>query len=518
MTTEGEVGRSFAGAFSGDALAHVILKTAVDGMVAISEEGIIQFFNPAACAMFGYEECVVVGKNVSILMPEPDASHHDAHIRQYLSSGNAKVIGIGREVLGRRNDGSEFPIELAVSEVFVDDRRMFLGILRDISERKHAEVEKDKLLRNLNQRNREMTCLYRVGEVLRAADDPAGLFREVVKLVPPAFQFPELARARLVFDDETFADPAFRETPYLQAADIVVAGRNRGLLEVAYIEKPPTVGQAAFLREERDLIAGIAGIVAVTVERREAEAQVIQASKLASIGELAAGVGHEINNPVNGIMNCADILLRQFDEDSDNHQFAKLILSEADRIAKIVRNLLSFSRQDKESHSPARLCDIVDKVLSLSTKRFMKSHIKLIVDVPQDLPKLRCRNEQLQQVLMNLLINSLHALDEKYPAQHPDKCLYITAAQHSLNGTPGLRLTVEDHGAGIAPANIRRLFDPFFTTKGRDKGTGLGLSVSRSMVKDHDGTIAVESEIGTFTRFLVDLPLKHGAVLDKEKT
>jgi signal transduction histidine kinase len=139
----------------------------------------------------------------------------------------------------------------------------------------------------------------------------------------------------------------------------------------------------------------------------------------------------------------------------------------------------------------------------------MKSHVDLRVDVPDDLPKIKCRSEQLQQVLMNLIINSLHALDEKYPKSHPDKVLSLTALPVELADRPFLRLTVEDRGCGIKPADMERLFDPFFTTKGRDKGTGLGLSVSDGIVREHGGQITVESEQGSFARFHVDVPLDN---------
>jgi signal transduction histidine kinase len=260
------------------------------------------------------------------------------------------------------------------------------------------------------------------------------------------------------------------------------------------------------------LITAIAAALAEMVERRDAESKVIQASKLASIGELAAGVGHEINNPLNGIINCADILIQVLADRPKDRQFAELIRSESERIARIVQNLLTFSRQDRESHSPARLLDIVDAVLSLSRKKIAKSHVRLNVEVSEDLPRVKCRSEQMQQVLMNLIINALHALDEKYPGVDADKVLHITAKQQQVDALPWLRLTVEDHGCGIAPIHMDRLFDPFFTTKSREVGTGLGLSVSDGIVKDHGGRITVESEFGKFARFHVELPLDNGWV------
>jgi signal transduction histidine kinase len=155
------------------------------------------------------------------------------------------------------------------------------------------------------------------------------------------------------------------------------------------------------------------------------------------------------------------------------------------------------------------LIDIVNVVLSLSRKSIAKAHIDLNVDVPEDLPKVRCRSERIQQVLMNLIINAIHALDERYHGADDNKRLFIRGGVIANGRKRLMRLTVEDWGTGIEPIHIDRLFDPFFTTKGRDKGTGLGLSVSDGIVKEHGGTLSVESELGSYTRFHVDLPLER---------
>lgn len=495
------------GSNDADVWTRAIVENSVDAIIAITAHGIIEFFNPAAERMFGYTRDEVLGKNVSMLMPSPYQEEHDGYLKNYLETGVAKVIGVGRETVARRKDGSLFPIDLSVSDVQMAGRRMFAGVIHDTTRRKQTQEEKDRLLQHLNKRNIEITCLYKVNESIRSREFLSDTFQDVAQQIRLACLYPDIARGRVTFDGEAFIDVPFEETPWRLAADIVAADRKRGSVEVFYLEERASLDEGPFLKEERDLIEAVASALGETVERREAQAKVIHASKLASIGELAAGVGHEINNPVNGIMNCADILLTQFAPGSKNHQFAGLVKSEAERIAKIVRNLLTFSRQEKERHSPARLCDIVETVLSLSRKKIMKSHVDLRVDVPEDLPKIKCRSEQLQQVLMNLIINSLHALDEKYPDSDPGKILIIKAAPIDYEGRPFLQLTVEDRGCGIKQAHMERLFDPFFTTKGRDKGTGLGLSVSDGIVREHGGQITVESEEGKFARFLVDLPL-----------
>lgn len=496
---------------------RAILETAVDGIMTANEFGMVEYMNPAAERMFGYSTEEVVEQHVEMLIPMPDIGPADEP-EDPSGMRIARIIGLRREVVGRKKDGTPFPLELSVSEVRLDNRRIYTGILHDITQRKRAQEEKDQLLRDLNKRNVEITCLYRVGELIRSRQLVNEVFEGVAKYIGSAFLYPTIARARITFDGETYLSQPFEPTPWKLSADIFVGGRYRGSVQLFYVEERPTRYEGPFLREERDLIDAIALVMSATIERREAEVQIIQASKLASIGELAAGVGHEINNPVNGILNLADILSEQFPADSRNRQFIDLIHSEAERIAGIVRNLLTFSRQDREHHSPARLFDIVEAVLSLSRKKIEKSHVHLAVDVPENLPRIRCRSEQLQQVVMNLIINALHALDEKHPGTDPDKLLSLRARKMLLKGRHWLRLTVEDHGTGIAPAHMDRLFDPFFTTKGREIGTGLGLSVSDGIVKEHGGRMSVESEVGRYARFHVDLPLGDDAEAGKEAT
>ena len=487
--------------YHSDLWTRAIVETAVDGVLTLDVSGTIQFINPAAERMFGYASTEVVGQAVEKLLPLDYTIGHRHFGDAYRAGRLSGPRMPGRELIGRRRDGTTFPVEISVSEVVQGEHRIFTCILHDITDRRRRQEE-------LNKRNIELTCLYRAGEAMRSFDLLSDLFQEVVSLICPAFTYPEIARCRLTFDGDRYVSSPFSATPWRLATDIVVEGRKRGEVEVFYLEGRPTLEEGPFLREERELVDAITRDIGFTIERREAEVKVIQASKLASIGELAAGVGHEINNPLNGIINCADILASDFAEDTRQRRFADLIRSESERIANIVRNLLTFARQDREHYSPARLCDIVESVLSLSRKKITKSHIHLSVETPEDLPKLCCRSEQLQQVVMNLIINALDALDERYKGMNPDKVLNIVAEPMERLGKQFIRLTVEDHGCGIAPAHAERLFDPFFTTKGRDKGTGLGLSISDAIVRQHGGQITVESELGRYARFLVDLLLE----------
>jgi len=263
--------------------------------------------------------------------------------------------------------------------------------------------------------------------------------------------------------------------------------------------------------------ARISGIIQDITERKQLEqeraaleVQMRQQQKLESIGTLASGVAHEINNPLTGILNYAQLIQDRLPGDSPLAEFTGEIMHETQRVATIVRNLLTFARNEKQSHSPARIADIVEAVLSLVRAVIRHDQITLQVSVPEDLPQLKCRSQQIQQVIMNLVTNARDALNERYPGHHPDKVLSLETQLLERAERRWIRLTVQDHGTGIAPEVQERMFDPFFTTKGRDKGTGLGLSISHGIVKDHHGQWTVESEPGQFTRMHVDLPVDNG--------
>ncbi len=250
-------------------------------------------------------------------------------------------------------------------------------------------------------------------------------------------------------------------------------------------------------------------------ERQRMQAQLIQSQKLESIGTLAGGVAHEINNPIMGVMGYAQLIQDKLGPDSPVAEYVTEIGKEAERVAMIVKNLLSFARLDKQNSSPASLHDIVEATLSMIRAVLRHDQVMLEVNMPHNLPQIKCHSQQIQQVIMNLVTNARDALNQKYPGPDANKKVVISAMETTMSlddsdrRIRAVRLTVEDHGSGI-PEDLRtRIFEPFFTTKPRDKGTGLGLSINHGIVKDHGGLLSVESEIGQWTRFHVDLPVER---------
>jgi PAS domain S-box-containing protein len=241
--------------------------------------------------------------------------------------------------------------------------------------------------------------------------------------------------------------------------------------------------------------------------RKRAEAEAMRARHLASLGELAAGVAHEINNPINGIINYAQILVNRSKEDTKEHDIACRIIKESDRIASIVNSLLSFAHEIKEEKHPVNIGNLISETLSLSGAQLRKDGIKLKVDIPENLPSINAQPQQLEQVFLNIISNSRYALNKKYSSATENKILEISVKQELVNNYPYIQMIFYDNGTGI-PANLLdKIMNPFFTTKPSGEGTGLGLSISHGIIMDHGGKIVFESVEGEFTKVIISLPI-----------
>jgi PAS domain S-box-containing protein len=236
-------------------------------------------------------------------------------------------------------------------------------------------------------------------------------------------------------------------------------------------------------------------------QRQEMQAKVNQSERLAAIGELAAGVAHEINNPVNTIINCAQ-LVQDGDVSADH---CRTIIEEGGRIAAIVKDLLEFARDDRDIPQATSVAEVVQRTLRLLGENLKRHGISVRTDVPEGLPPVAARPQKLQQVLLNLLINAKEALKER-AARRDRPCIELRAGPGPDPARP-VQVCVRDNGPGVAPQVRDRLFDPFVTTKRATGGTGLGLSISRSIIEGYGGTIEFESVPGESTEFRVSLPV-----------
>lgn len=240
-------------------------------------------------------------------------------------------------------------------------------------------------------------------------------------------------------------------------------------------------------------------------EKLQLRAEAMRASQLAALGELAAGVAHEINNPLNGIINFAQLLLDR-ELPPEEHEFARHIIGEGHRVAEIVSNLLTFSRKPLEEPHPLSLAEALHGVLKLTTVNLRHDNILLEVDIAPDLPPVVGHFQQLQQVLLNVISNACYALNQKYPGVDPHKRLQIGMHRFDSEGDCWVRTSITDYGTGIPADLLDKVCDPFFTSKPQGAGTGLGMSISHGIVAAHNGRLLLSSSHGAWTRVVIDLP------------
>ena len=239
-------------------------------------------------------------------------------------------------------------------------------------------------------------------------------------------------------------------------------------------------------------------------------AEAMRTTHLVSLGELAAGVAHEVNNPINSIINYAQILSNKSPKETEQNDIANRIIKEGMRIAVIVKGLLSFAREGKEERFPVHIEEILEDSLALTQSHMDRCGIRVVVDLPRDLPEVIANPQQIQQVFLNLISNARYALDQKYPRTHDNKVLEIRVKEAIFDERPCLNVSFHDRGTGIAADKMGKIMIPFFSTKPTGKGTGLGLSISHGIIDDHGGKLVVHSVEGEWTEVVVTLPAKVG--------
>lgn len=356
----------------------------------------------------------------------------------------------------------------------------------------------------LRERVKELSGLY---EIAQLAARP-GLGREellagIVALLPGAWQYPEIAVAELELDGEAFRAGREGEIVARQSAPVVIGGRSRGRLDVGYVEPRPELGEGPFLAEERRLIDAIAQQLAVILERREVAAerarlqeQLLHADRLATLGMLAAGIGHELNEPLGAILGFSQLALKAPDLPAAAAADLDRVEQAALHARDIVRKLVQFARKGPARRVPVAVNQVVGEAVDLLAGRCRDRNVTVVRRLAADLPPVVVDPTQLRQVLVNVLVNGLDAM----PAGGTLELLTARAGGQ-------VRIEVRDSGVGMSEAVARQVFLPFFTTKAAAEGTGLGLALAHDIVAEAGGSIRVSSRPGEGTTLTVELPV-----------
>lgn len=312
------------------------------------------------------------------------------------------------------------------------------------------------------------------------------------------------------------AFPPFEREGLREEVDRLLRGEQRTFSLHNFEHETRHRGRAVFnirgsaLRGSTGEVEGAVLAIEDVTERVALEREVQQAEKLAVVGQLAAGIAHQIGTPLNVISGSAEYLMMEWGPDRPRPRELEIIVAQTDRITKLIQQLLNFARPTRIAVQPVKLNDLLREILGLTEHQIAKERITVTTDLQADLPAIAGDENQLEQAFLNIVINAWHAM----PAGGRLTLRTRTVSAGDLPrragrpAPPAVEVIIADTGIGIPAEHLPRIFDPFFSTKGVGRGTGLGLAITRRIVEDHRGTIEVASEVGRGTTFTIRLPVE----------
>lgn len=482
-------------------MLKAILESAVAAILAIDSSGRIQSVNPAAERMFGYSADEMLGQPVNMLMPEPYQAQHDSYIQRHLTTGEKRIIGIGREVQGLRKDGTVFPIHLSVGAFEVGGQKFFSGIINDLSARARlqAEIDRQSLL--------FQAVFDHVPEAL-VISSPDG---EVVLVNPAATRmFGYSADEATIVDlSSLFARPEDLQKLEDNPADGVGGSRTivTPLRRNDGTEFPGQGHVADIVGADGSRVAVVSLFRDMTADIKQKEAA-LKSQRLEAIGQLSGGIAHDFNNLLTIILGNLELL----EETIKNPQDLELLTRAAraaDSGARLTNRLLTFARRRQLAAEVINLNEQVRGMTEL-LRRTLGDTIELRTHLAPDLWLARVDAGEVEAAVINLAINARDAMPDGGKLTIRTDNATLEEGEIGFEGplTAGeyVRISVSDNGTGMSKETLNRVFEPFFTTKAPGRGTGLGLSTIYGFVKQSQGNITIYSELGTGTTINLYLP------------
>jgi len=493
---------------------RAVVETAVDGVILIDFKGTVLMFNPACEKLFKYTSEEVIGQNVKMLMPDQYRDAHDGYLDNYQRTGQRKIIGIGREVIGRRKDGSTFPMDLSVGEAKEEEggAPIFVGIIHDLTERERVE----RVLRESAARLRAVVDTAVDGVILIDAHG------SIIKFNPACeklfkYRAGEVTgrNVRMLMPEPYRGEHDGYIRNFLTTGDRKIIGIGREVVgqrkDGSTFPMDLSVGEA---RQDGESI--FVGIIHDLSSRKRTEEQLIQAQKMEAVGQLSGGIAHDFNNLLTVIVGNAEHLSEQLNPRPDLKRLAEDICSAGERGAELTQRLLSFSR--KQTLRPVetecnKLLDSMHKLL----RRTLREDIEIRTDFDAELRSAFADPAQLESAVLNLALNAQDAMSSGGRLSISTANASLDHLDHNLH--PEVKvgeyvvIAITDNGEGMSKAVLDRVFEPFFTTKDVGKGSGLGLSMVYGFAKQSNGHVTIYSEPGLGTTVRLYLP----AVREKAK-
>ncbi len=481
---------------------HAVLDNAGEGIISINEKGVIESFNQAAESIFGYTARQVLGKNVSILIPLPHRKHHDSYIENYISTGIARILGISQRLQAQHEDGHLFPVNLTVTEIYLNQEHTFIGIVRDLT----REEEKEK----------QLLQFWRIVEqspISIVITDAGG----TIEYVKPHFcrvtgyssEDVFGMNSRILNSEHTQSDIFEELWTTISNGDIW-----RGVFQNRK-KNGDLFWESATICPVHDHEQQITHYIALKediTEHREKDRRLTQAMQLEVVGQMTDGIAHDFNNFLTIILGNLQFLMEDFSEDDsdDKMELVTDAMSAAYDGSNLVKQLLIFSRQKETVSKPMKIATFMERVQYL-LKRAITEDIVMRLEVKEEIGTVLIDSNRLESAVLNLVINARDAMSgvgelvisiDKTMLREPEK---VEGGQ--LPSGNYILISVADNGVGMTEDIRQRAVEPFFTTKPSASGTGLGLSMVNDLMINAGGGTRIESEPGKGTTVTLILPL-----------
>ncbi|MFZ3266683.1 MAG: PAS domain S-box protein [Terriglobales bacterium] len=489
-----------------------------DAMVAVNSEGVIVQVNSQTERLFGYTQGELIGHRVEMLVPTAQREQHHLHRERFRQQPATRRMGAAMDLRGRRKDGSEFPVEISLSPVNIDDGMVILSAIRDISDRKRIEQELQKAHEELAaSKDRELLEYQNRLALIVDSSQDAIIGKDLEGIITHWNKGAEhmygYSSEEMIGRSITVLAPPDRREEIPEILKKIRSGEQVEYFESVRVRKDGQHLNVSIsvspIRDAKGEIVGASIIARDVTGQRRAEDLLRQAQKMEAVGRLAGGVAHDFNNILGIVTACCE-LLRSRVELNSGSQYLDNILEASKRGASLTRQLLAFSR--RQVTVQPRLLDLNEALKDVIKllRPLMGDDVQIIVRQGTDSAVVEADPAQLDQVVLNIAVNARDAMARggklilETSVQEFDAAL---AEQHPpLKAGRYVLLAISDNGCGMDAVTLSKIFDPFFTTKEVGKGTGLGLATVYGIVKHSGGHIWVYSEPNRGTTFKIYLP------------
>ena len=527
---------------------RLVVETAPDAVISIDERGAILFANLATARIFGYDPTELIGKPLTLLMPEFLRKLHEKGFSRYLATGQRHINWQGTELTALRKSGQEFPVEISFGELSRDGHKVFTGFIRDISERKQAEEMRaaharqiavradvsmafgkdeglkailgecsEAIVRHLDAAFARIWTLSGDGKMLELQAS-AGMYTHLdgphSRIPMGQFKIGVIAQERRahltndVLNDPRISNRAWAEKEGMASFagyPLSVGDRTVGVLAM-FSRKPVTP-------ETTETLASGADLIAQGIERKRAQealqmtqAELARVSRLTTMGELAASIAHEVNQPLTAVTNNSNACLRLLAADKLTPEILgralEEIVADGTRASAVVARIRGFIKKEPVEKNRLDMNDVIQEVLALADRELYENRVRLERQLTKALPLVLADRVQMQQVLLNLIMNGIEAM---IPVTDQPRALWV---ESRVDQSGDILVAVRDSGPGLGSA-ADRVFTPFFTTKAN--GMGMGLSISRSLIENHGGRLWAMPNSPFGAVFSFTLPVSPGS-------